>query len=101
MLAQFHREHAESANGFPQANMFDQPELEALLRANLKRYPQARTAGQRRGHRRRPIGADRAPVTFTDRVRGHEHRVDADYVLGCDGANSLVRAAIGSSHART
>ena len=41
VMAQFHRECAESANGFPQANMFDQPELEALLRANLKHYPHA------------------------------------------------------------
>ncbi len=29
--------------------------------------------------------------TFTDRVSGHEHSVQADYVLGCDGANSVVR----------
>ena len=32
VMAQFHRECAASANGYPQANMFDQPEFEALLR---------------------------------------------------------------------
>src|SRR6476659_6450972 len=37
VLAEFHRDPAESVHGFPQANMFDQPEFEALLRANLKR----------------------------------------------------------------
>ncbi len=36
-------------------------------------------------------------VTFTDRCDGRAHLVDADYVLGCDGANSLVRAQIGSA----
>ena len=38
----------------------------------------------------------RVQVTFTDRVSGDEHRVEATYLLGCDGANSLVRTAIGA-----
>ena len=36
-------------------------------------------------------------VTFTDRSDGTVHHVDADYVLGCDGANSMVRTQIGST----
>ena len=39
----------------------------------------------------------RVRVTFTDRTDGRKHRVDADYLLGCDGANSMVRDYIGSS----
>ncbi len=39
---------------------------------------------------------DRVRVTYTDRSDGTEHRVDADYVLGCDGANSITRRRIGS-----
>ena len=35
-------------------------------------------------------------MSFLDRVRGGEQTVQANYVLGCDGANSMVRAAIGS-----
>ena len=96
VMAQFHRECAESANGFPQANMFDQPELEALLRANLKHYPHAVLRGNAEVTEAVQIGADRAQVAFTDRVSGEEHRVETRYVLGCDGANSLVRAAIGA-----
>lgn len=39
VLAEFHRDTAESIHGFPQANMFDQPEFEALLRDNAKSAP--------------------------------------------------------------
>jgi 3-(3-hydroxy-phenyl)propionate hydroxylase len=94
VLAEFHRECAESANGFPQANMFDQPELEALLRANLKHYPHAVLRGNAEVTEAVQIGADRVQVTFTDRVSGEEHRVETRYLLGCDGANSLVRTAM-------
>jgi 3-(3-hydroxy-phenyl)propionate hydroxylase len=96
VMAQFHRECAESANGFPQANMFDQPELEAVLRANLKHYPRAVLRGNAEVTEAVQTNADRAQVAFTDRVSGEEHRVETRYVLGCDGANSLVRAAIGA-----
>ena len=96
VLAQFNRDQSQRANGFPQANMFDQPELEALLRSNLKRYPTA----QLRGNAEVTAitdGAKGIRVTFTDRTDGRIHHVDADYVLGCDGANSTVRAHIGST----
>jgi 3-(3-hydroxy-phenyl)propionate hydroxylase len=96
VLAEFHRECAESANGFPQANMFDQPEFEALLRANLKHYPHAVLRGNAEVTEAVQIGADRVQVTFTDRVSGEEHSVEAQYLLGCDGANSVVRTAIGA-----
>jgi 3-(3-hydroxy-phenyl)propionate hydroxylase len=96
VMAQFHRECAEGTNGFPQMNMFDQPELEALLRANLKHYPHAVLRGNAEVTEAVQIAADRAQVAFTDRVSGEEHRVETRYLLGCDGANSLVRAAIGA-----
>ena len=96
VLAELKRSPQPSANGYPQMNMFDQPELEGMLRANLKRYPHVTLRGdvevtgvtQNRGGRVR--------VSFLDRVRGGEQSVDTSYVLGCDGANSLVRASIGS-----
>ncbi len=96
VLAEFHRDPSHSPNGFPQANMFDQPEFEALLRANLKRYPNAQLRGDALVTELTESGKC-VRVTFTDRSDGHIHRIDADYLLGCDGANSMVRAHIGSA----
>ncbi|MGO8849817.1 bifunctional 3-(3-hydroxy-phenyl)propionate/3-hydroxycinnamic acid hydroxylase MhpA [Mycobacterium sp.] len=96
VLAEFHRDPSRSSNGFPQANMFDQPELEALLRTNLKRYPNAVLRGDAEVTDVTDTGQC-IHVTFTDRCDGRVHQVEADYLLGCDGANSLVRAQIGST----
>jgi 3-(3-hydroxy-phenyl)propionate hydroxylase len=95
VLAEFHRDTARSQHGFPQANMFDQPDFEALLRANLQRYPAAELRGNAEVTEVFDDGRGRVRVTFADRADGSERVVDADYVLGCDGANSLVRTSIG------
>jgi 3-(3-hydroxy-phenyl)propionate hydroxylase len=100
VLAEFHRDTARSRHGFPQANMFDQPELEALLRANLKHYQCAVFRGdvEVTGVSEVTVGGrDRVEVTFSDRSDGTTHVVAANYVLGCDGANSVVRSSIGSA----
>lgn len=97
VLAEFRRDSSESAHGYPRANMFDQPELETLLRANLKRYPRATLRGNSEVTDIVRIDPDRVQVRFTDRVSGHEHHVEAKYLLGCDGANSVVRASIHAS----
>lgn len=97
VLAEWRRDTALSTNGFPQANMFDQPDLETLLRANLKRYPNAELRGNVEVVGVADRHDERIRVTYRDRTDESEHSVDADYVLGCDGANSIVRAHIGSS----
>ncbi|OBG29829.1 bifunctional 3-(3-hydroxy-phenyl)propionate/3-hydroxycinnamic acid hydroxylase [Mycobacterium sp. E3198] len=96
VLAEFNRDPARSPNGFPQANMFDQPELEAVLRANLKRYPNAEIRGDAEVTELTDNG-DGVRVSFTDRRDGRGRHVEAGYLLGCDGANSVVRAQIGSA----
>jgi 3-(3-hydroxy-phenyl)propionate hydroxylase len=96
VLAELKRSPQPSANGFPQMNMFDQPELEAMMRANLKRYPDVEIRGNVEVTGVTQSSPDRVRVSFLDRVRGGEHHVQAGYVLGCDGANSPTRAAIGS-----
>ncbi|HUO39553.1 MAG TPA: bifunctional 3-(3-hydroxy-phenyl)propionate/3-hydroxycinnamic acid hydroxylase [Mycobacterium sp.] len=96
VLTEIPRSTEPSANGFPQMNMFDQPELEAMLRANLKHYPQVTVRGNVEVTSVAQTKPGRARVSFLDRVRGGEQSVQASYVLGCDGANSPTRAAIGA-----
>ena len=95
-LAEFQRDPAHSVHGFPQANMFDQPDLEALLRANLKHYPCVELRGDVEVTDIVEDGHGRILVTFGDRADGAKHVVEAGYVLGCDGANSVVRSCIGA-----
>ncbi len=97
VLAEFTRDTNLSRNGFPQANMFDQPEFEALLRTNLKRYPCAELRGDVVATDVAENGSGRVRVTYSDRTDDSQHVVEADYVLGCDGANSMVRSRIGCS----
>jgi 3-(3-hydroxy-phenyl)propionate hydroxylase len=97
VLAEFHRDPAHSVHGFPQANMFDQPDFEALLRANLKRYPCVELRGDTEVTRIADDVQGRIRVTFADRCDGTQHVLAANYVLGCDGANSVVRSCMGTS----
>jgi 3-(3-hydroxy-phenyl)propionate hydroxylase len=96
-LAEFSRDTALSSNGFPQANMFDQPDLEAVLRANLAHFPEVELRGDAEVTGVVDGAAGPIRVTYRDRLDGTEHVVETDYVLGCDGANSLVRASMGST----
>ena len=66
-----------AAHGFPQMNMFDQPELEAMLRANVKRYPQVTIHGNVEVTAVSQNQNGRVRVSFLDRVRGGEQSVQA------------------------
>jgi 3-(3-hydroxy-phenyl)propionate hydroxylase len=97
VLAELNRSpECSAAHGYPQMNMFDQPELEAMLRVNLKRYPQVTVRGNVEVISVAQTQPGRVRVSYLDRVRGGETAVEANYVLGCDGANSPTRAAIGA-----
>ena len=74
--------------------MFDQPELEALLRANLPRYPSATLRGGTEVTALTQDGDGPVRVDVTDHVHGTSDTLLAAYVLGCDGANSIARTAI-------
>ncbi|WP_327587462.1 bifunctional 3-(3-hydroxy-phenyl)propionate/3-hydroxycinnamic acid hydroxylase [Nonomuraea sp. NBC_00507] len=95
-IAEFRRDLAPGRSGWPQANMFDQPDLEALLRANLARHPQAEL---------RPgvevVGIDqdgRGPVRVLvrDVATGRREEMRAHAVLGCDGAGGVTRGFVGA-----
>jgi 3-(3-hydroxy-phenyl)propionate hydroxylase len=81
-------------HGHPEANLFDQPKLEELLRSNLSQYSEVTVRGgvvvtgvERDG--------DGVLVTVQDASTGAIERWPARAVLGCDGAESTVRTAIG------
>jgi 3-(3-hydroxy-phenyl)propionate hydroxylase len=97
VLAQLHRGGAPGVNGFPKANMFDQPALEALLRGNARRQPGVELRGGTDVTAVTQDGRGRVHVDFVDRASGEPGSVVAEYVLGCDGANSMVRASIGAT----
>lgn len=96
VLAEFDRAGEVGRHGHPRANMFDQPELEHLLRANLEDQPTVTLRGNAEVTHLAQDGQGRVRVDLTDRVTGEHDAALATYVLGCDGANSVVRAAIGA-----
>ncbi|MEV6054700.1 bifunctional 3-(3-hydroxy-phenyl)propionate/3-hydroxycinnamic acid hydroxylase [Streptomyces sp. NPDC052107] len=104
LLDSRHRVIAEFArsphghHGFPQTSMFDQPDLERLLRAALARRPECELWGGVEVLSVTQETDGTAPVRVTFRREGgtDEEHVWADAVLGCDGAGSLTRDAIGA-----
>jgi 3-(3-hydroxy-phenyl)propionate hydroxylase len=97
VLAEFHRDTDQGRHGYPQANMFDQPDLEQLLRDNLSRHASATIRGGVEVTALTQDGDGPVRVEVTDRATGTTETLLADYVLGCDGANSITRAAIGAT----
>ncbi|PBC71066.1 3-(3-hydroxy-phenyl)propionate hydroxylase [Streptomyces sp. TLI_235] len=99
VLAEFRRDGSCGEHGFPQANMFDQPELEQLLRDNLRHHPLVTLRGATEVTAIvTPPHDVTGPVRLTvrDEDTGAVRTLLADALLGCDGANSPTRAAIGS-----
>ncbi len=74
---------------------FHQPELEAVLRSGLQRFAQVQV---RTRHEVTAIqdGADTATLQVTNLQTQESHTVQARYVVGCDGARSMVRKAMGT-----
>jgi 3-(3-hydroxy-phenyl)propionate hydroxylase len=100
VMAEFSREHDIGMHGFPQANMFHQPDLEDLLYARVARHP---LIGFHRG-----VEVTGLDGTFGPLTRGHPVQVHTEHagggsgrtftgrlVLGCDGANSTIRELAG------
>ncbi|HEY1972202.1 MAG TPA: bifunctional 3-(3-hydroxy-phenyl)propionate/3-hydroxycinnamic acid hydroxylase, partial [Pseudonocardia sp.] len=96
LLAEFPR-HARGRHGYPEASMFDQPELEALLRANLGRHHLARIQPNTEVTALTQHDTGPLRVECTNRIDGSRQTILADYVLGCDGANSITRDSIGTT----
>ena len=97
VMAEFRRDQQAGQHGFPQANMFHQPDLEELLLARVGQHP---LISLRRGAE--VTGLDGAlnaltadPVRVHARVAGQPQTFTGRVVLGCDGANSTIRQLAG------
>ncbi len=108
VMAEFSRDHQASQHGFPQANMFHQPDLEELLLARAGRHPLIDfrrgaevtgldgTAGTLCSGAYGAGTADPAgPVRVHARVAGKTQTFTGPVVLGCDGATSTIRKLAG------
>ncbi len=86
---------ARGPHGCATNHYFHQPELEVVLRDGLKRYPQVQV---RTSHEVTSLedGAELATLQVKDLQSGHTQAVQARYVVGCDGARSMVRKAMGT-----
>jgi 3-(3-hydroxy-phenyl)propionate hydroxylase len=100
LLAEFERTPT-TASGLPQANMFDQPALEALLRERVAALPTVELHG---GVLVEAVTQDaegvRAEVVDADAPTSARRTLTGRFLVGCDGANSLVAKAIGSTPER-
>jgi 3-(3-hydroxy-phenyl)propionate hydroxylase len=98
VMAEFRREHQAGAHGFPQANMFHQPDLEELLLARIADHP---LISLRRGAEVFGLDDDAVNPLATHSVRvharvaGQPQTFTGPVVLGCDGANSTIRELAG------
>jgi len=79
--------------GYPRRNAFRQPVLERQLRDNLAKFP---TVGTRFGWHMTGFEdrGDLVSVTLSDET-GTARDVTCDYLVGCDGASSMVRERLG------
>jgi 3-(3-hydroxy-phenyl)propionate hydroxylase len=97
VMAEFRREQQAGLHGFPQANMFHQPDLEQLLLGRVEEQPLISF------HRGAEVtGLDGAldpaaagPVRVHASVAGQPQTFTGAVVLGCDGANSTIRELAG------
>lgn len=99
-MAEFLRSENIGHHGYPQANMFDQPDLEDIMRSAMTRYPSIRyEPGVEMVTADQDVMGGPAPlrVRLRDVSDDSEQEVWTKALLGCDGANSPTRALIGAT----
>lgn len=81
--------HAAGVSGWPDANMFSQPDLECLLDTRARALPsvEVERGVEVVGVRERAEGVTLDVVGQNDEVS----QVEAHFAVGCDGANSFLR----------
>ena len=79
-----------SAQGWHTSYRFHQPDLEEILRDGLGRFTEVEVRSRCEAFMLDDKG-DHVELRYEDLTCGRVHRVRASYVVGCDGARSLVR----------
>lgn len=88
---------AKGPHGCANNHYFHQPELEHLLRQGVARFPSVEVRTEHEVVALDNHGLEGATLTVRDLSTGHTHAVEARFVVGCDGARSLVRKTMGST----
>ena len=97
VMAEFSRDYKAGVHGFPQANMFHQPDLEELLLARVAEQPliDFRRGAEVCGIEGTASPLTAAPVRVRTLVDEEPQTFTGTVVLGCDGANSTIRELAG------
>ena len=86
-------------NGYEGVLLWHQPEIDAVIREHNRRYPGVEVRLQHE-----VLSADTtsgaATLEMRDNGSGDSYGLTADYVVGCDGARSAIRGAIGGEFIR-
>ena len=85
----------DGPHGCANNHYFHQPELERVLRQGLARFPQVRLLTRHEVFAIREA-PDEVTLSVENMADGSLFDLRARYVIGCDGARSLVRRLIGS-----
>lgn len=84
-----HFDWSSPCGGYPESNMFNQPALERILVDRVKNHPNVRARWSQTVNQ---VVQDEDHVRIVSHGPTVKQRVTrAKYVIGCDGANSLVR----------
>lgn len=85
---------AQSISGGPEVHFIHQPTLEDMLDAHARSYANVEV---HLGYEVKQLSqtTELATIDVEDCATGQRHSVSARYLIGCDGANSTVRQAIG------
>jgi 3-(3-hydroxy-phenyl)propionate hydroxylase len=81
-----------TSNGFPNRNSVSQPMLEKILLQNLQRFDSV-TICYRHAAKALSQSDTEVHVALEDEL-GQERRINARYLLGCDGVHSFVRESL-------
>jgi 2-polyprenyl-6-methoxyphenol hydroxylase-like FAD-dependent oxidoreductase len=94
VLLRFGREREAGLSGWPDSNMCHQPRLEAALERRARSFPNVRILRGFDAHVLHDAGD--SVLLGARSERGEAIELRARYAVGCDGANSFVRGAIGA-----